>query len=323
LHSLLQRQLRRHVGLTAAEAIGLPAAEAIGLPAAEAIGPDSEASPQWQAFLAAVDDAYVSFDSDREMIERALELSSQELLQANVRLRAIFASIPDTLFVLHASGAIRDVKGARLRHCAIEPESMPGKNIAEVLGQLAGMVQPTVATVLQNGSPSVCEVVRMHGEHAHSYEGRITRLNADNVVLVLRDLTDGRRSGELLELNERRLNLLLANSSELVVVVSRDGVLQYASQSVERIMSLTPEDQLGLNVLSLIHPEDISVAVQALAAMIPGSPGVHPPIDIRLRHKSGHWIKFEAIGNNRLDDPAVNGIIINARPIADSTEAAA
>ena len=56
LHSLLRRQLRRHFG-------------------------GSESIPaEWQGFLAVVDDAYRQFDEDRRMLERTLELSSQELL---------------------------------------------------------------------------------------------------------------------------------------------------------------------------------------------------------------------------------------------------
>jgi len=44
----------------------------------------------WQRFIAAVNDAYVQFDADHAMLENALELSSQELLTANSKLRAVY-----------------------------------------------------------------------------------------------------------------------------------------------------------------------------------------------------------------------------------------
>src|SRR6266581_9401214 len=66
MHSLLKRQIRRHLG-----------------------SPDS--LPEvWQRFIAAVNDAYVQFDADHAMLENALELSSQELLTANSKLRAVY-----------------------------------------------------------------------------------------------------------------------------------------------------------------------------------------------------------------------------------------
>ena len=57
--SLLERQIRRHLGDPAA----LPA--------------------QWRDFLAAVDQAYDQADRDRRMIEHSLELMSQELTERN------------------------------------------------------------------------------------------------------------------------------------------------------------------------------------------------------------------------------------------------
>ncbi len=50
-------------------------------------GEPSAIPPQWQAFLDAVNTAYEQFDSDRTMVERSLELTSQELLLANAELR--------------------------------------------------------------------------------------------------------------------------------------------------------------------------------------------------------------------------------------------
>jgi diguanylate cyclase (GGDEF)-like protein/PAS domain S-box-containing protein len=62
LHSLLKRQLRRFIG-------------------------ETESLLQEQAdFLQAINDAYSQFDADRRMLEHSLELTSQELLEANAEL---------------------------------------------------------------------------------------------------------------------------------------------------------------------------------------------------------------------------------------------
>jgi PAS domain S-box-containing protein len=59
MHSLLARQLRRHFGA------------------------NFQPPPEWAAFLALVDQAYQQSDADRLMLERSLELSSQELIEAH------------------------------------------------------------------------------------------------------------------------------------------------------------------------------------------------------------------------------------------------
>ncbi len=38
---------------------------------------------------------------------------------------------------------------------------------------------------------------------------------------------------------------------------------------------------------------------------------------MRLRHADGTWRCFEAVGNNLLDDPGVEGIVINSRDITE------
>jgi signal transduction histidine kinase len=71
-HSLLARQIRRHFGSEE----GLSAA--------------------CRAFLDAVDDAYRQSDEDRAMLERSMDLSSQELLEANAALRQSLSRLEAT-----------------------------------------------------------------------------------------------------------------------------------------------------------------------------------------------------------------------------------
>ncbi len=86
LHSLLRRQIKRFK-----------------------IDPD-KLTEDVQKFLEAVNDAYKQSDSDRDMLERSLDLSSQELMQANSELRAVFMTFPDMFFRLDAEGRILDFK---------------------------------------------------------------------------------------------------------------------------------------------------------------------------------------------------------------------
>jgi len=66
-----------------------------------------EGAPDGAAdFFEAVNEAYHQFDDDRRMLERALELSSQELIQANNDLRGIFESTADGILVIDAAGRI-------------------------------------------------------------------------------------------------------------------------------------------------------------------------------------------------------------------------
>ncbi len=68
-HPLLVRQLKRHFQ-------------------------QLDAVPQdWQRFIEVIDGAYHEFDLDRGMLERALDLSSQELLQTNAAMRTVHGAL--------------------------------------------------------------------------------------------------------------------------------------------------------------------------------------------------------------------------------------
>ncbi len=57
-----------------------------------------------------MDAAYVQSDDDRRMLERSLDLSSQELLDANTDLRAVMESLLDLFFRLDHEGVILDFR---------------------------------------------------------------------------------------------------------------------------------------------------------------------------------------------------------------------
>ncbi len=97
-HSLLKRQLKRHLG-------------------------DTNSIPhEWQSFLEAVNTAYEEYDADRRMLERSLELSSQELLQRNSEMRAVYQAFPDLFFRLDTDGTILDYKAGSTADLYLSPE---------------------------------------------------------------------------------------------------------------------------------------------------------------------------------------------------------
>jgi signal transduction histidine kinase/DNA-binding response OmpR family regulator len=67
------------------------------------IGPAAALSPEVRALLAAVDEAYCQYDNDRRLTDRAMELSSNELMEANERLEAQNSRNTEVLGKLRAS----------------------------------------------------------------------------------------------------------------------------------------------------------------------------------------------------------------------------
>jgi PAS domain S-box-containing protein len=114
MHSLLRRQLKRYFG-----------------------DPDA-LPPQWQRFIAAVDDAYHQSDIDRGMLERSLELTSQELLQANSEMRAVY----ERLINSSVDGILAFDRDCRYTVWNPGMERIFGIEALQALGKFVGEVFP-------------------------------------------------------------------------------------------------------------------------------------------------------------------------------------
>ena len=136
--------------------------------------------------------------------------------------------------------------------------------------------------------------------------------NTTGLVGVGRDLTDRRQ-------RERRFQALVEESNDMITVVDADGVFQYQSPTVERILGYDPEETIGDVAWEYIHPDDRADMIEVLERGI-ADPAANPVVEYRVRHADGSWRWLEANGNNQLDNPAVEGYVINSRDITARKE---
>ena len=127
------------------------------------------------------------------------------------------------------------------------------------------------------------------------------------------------RTKEQLALQEARFRSLIQNSLDITAVLRPDGVAQFVTPSVERVLGYNPADFAGSNAFDLVHPDEReNVAARMTQAVGPsGKPAV---ISFRFRGKDGGWRVMEALARNLADSPEVGGIVINCRDVTERHE---
>jgi PAS domain S-box-containing protein len=115
---------------------------------------------------------------------------------------------------------------------------------------------------------------------------------------------------------EKYFRALTEHSLDIVAVLNRDGVLIYYSPSVTRLLGYSKDQLIGTQVFSLVHPEDVPTAKIALAQALT-DPDRTVRLELRVRHADGSWRHLEVAGQNRLEDPEIAALILNARDISD------
>jgi diguanylate cyclase (GGDEF)-like protein/PAS domain S-box-containing protein len=130
-----------------------------------------------------------------------------------------------------------------------------------------------------------------------------------------------KRAEEALRQSEGRFRSLIENASDIIVVLNADGTAHYVSPSIEQILGYEPDETIGRNISEFIHPDDLPNWISAFAHRLQHAGAAETPIEIRVRHKDGSWYVLEGRGNNLLHEPAVAGIVINARDITERKRA--
>jgi PAS domain S-box-containing protein len=151
-------------------------------------GNDFSIPAEWQGFVAAVDSAYAEFVGDYGLMERSMELSSQELLEANSQIRAILQAIPDMVFRLDRQGTILAVKGAGGE---AKKHELVGRSIQECWLNHAGH---EFLAVLRQVIDEKSVLSIEHSERADGVESfhevRLVPLLQDQALAIARDITD-------------------------------------------------------------------------------------------------------------------------------------
>ncbi|MBI5923669.1 MAG: EAL domain-containing protein [Betaproteobacteria bacterium] len=138
---------------------------------------------------------------------------------------------------------------------------------------------------------------------------------------LLSAMAEQKKTQEALQSSERRFRALIENASDITVVISENGQIKYVSPSVTRIAGYQPDELVGKIMLSLIHPDEQSVASSNFKKIVAAAPDAMSRVERRYRLKDGSWRTFEAVGKNLLADPAIAGIIINLRDITERKQA--
>jgi diguanylate cyclase (GGDEF)-like protein/PAS domain S-box-containing protein len=134
-------------------------------------------------------------------------------------------------------------------------------------------------------------------------------------ALSLREdaLVRERRAARLVE---ERYASLIANASDVIMTVSIDGALMFASPAAERTFGLRPDQLAGRNLLEVWSGDD-GERLEAFLGEVAASSGAPVgPVEIGIERGRDRLV-LEVVGSNLTKDPAVQGLALNFRDISE------
>jgi PAS domain S-box-containing protein len=257
--------------------------------------------------------------------------ADEELQKANRELRTLFKNMQEVFFsvdmenhqLLQISPACEQVYGYPQQDFIDNP-TLWFEMILEEDRQ--GILDND--SVLSTGR-SVINTFRSRDKNGHIkwLESKITpTLNKEGKLIrvdgTTSDITKRKQIEIALINSEYKFRSLIENNSDAIMIVDQYAVASYASNSLERVTGYTPEEVVGRSVLNFIHPEDLSIAHSNLDNVVV-NPGKTVSVNYRRLKKGGTYIWCEGTITNLLNEPAVNGIIVNFRDITERKNAEA
>src|SRR3989454_3901314 len=240
---------------------------------------------------------------------------------ADAELEALFAAINDVILVLDAEGRYVKIAPTNPSLLYRPAAELLGKMLREVFdGAQAEQFMEYIRTALETRTTVHFEYSLSIGGRDVWFSGAISPMGSDQVVLVGRDITEGKRAAERLRASEQRFRALVEHASDVITLLGPDGTVLYASQSTQPVLGYGATENVGRSAFELVHPDDRTQALELFGELMQ-RPGHLVKTELRALHKDGSWRHLEAVGVNRLDDPVIGAIVVNYRDITDRQRA--
>lgn len=136
-----------------------------------------------------------------------------ELKKSEAKTRAILSAVPDIMFQISRDGTYLGFYANRSSDLFLPPEKFVGRKIAEVMtSDLAELAMHHIARTLDSGAPQVFEYVLPMSDGVRHFEARMVTSGGDEVLTIVRDISDRRqaeaeREKLILELQEAVANI--------------------------------------------------------------------------------------------------------------------
>ena len=247
-----------------------------------------------------------------------------------VQLRAVQESLLDPSLVLRAvrrpDGSIVDFRCEDANEAACASLTVPrnelvGASLLETMSEALGtfFLEQCIDT-LESGEPLAFDDLRL----SDPVSGRVTRVDAravavgERVCFAWRDVTRRHDNDEALTESLDRYRLLAENSSDVVVLLTPVGIVDWVSPAVREMLGWSPEEMAGRPAADFVLGDDLEreLAFRPHPATVRDT-----TVEVRCRRAGGGTLWVSArIRNVSDDDGGPVGVIVSMRDVDEQVQ---
>lgn len=197
--------------------------------------------------------------SERKQAEEALRRSEAHY-------RALLNAIPDAMVRVARDGTYLGLKSPSDFGWFMEPDHLVGRSAYEVLPpELVDTMMNATHATLESGETQTLEYTVEAGGEIRYREARVVACGEDEVMSIMRDITDRKRSEEALRRSEAHNRAIIDALPDAVVRLSRQGVYLDVRTPADYEAFTAPEKLIGTSAFDVLPEHIVPLARQCIA----------------------------------------------------------
>ncbi|WP_158814422.1 PAS domain S-box protein [Methylocapsa sp. S129] len=235
-----------------------------------------------------------------------LKVIERRLAESEARYRGLVEDQSELVSLATPAGRLLFVNHAYARHYERQPDDMVGKSlfdfvpreahaaVAEHLRKVCGAdqsVEDENQVILPNGE---MRWIAWTNRALRDTEGKVTAVQS-----VGRDVEKRVVAERRLKESEARYRLLAEISTDMILLVRRDGTRFYASPACRTLLGYEPEEMLCISSQEAIHPDDVGFLEDQRAY----SDDEATAFNYRMRRKDGSYVWVESVSRAIAAEP--------------------
>ena len=141
------------------------------------------------------------------------------------------------------------------------------------------------------------------------------------ITLLVASVRLGLTIREAHSLKTARFRSLIDKTWDLITVIEADLRIAYITPSAQRVLGYAPDELESRRFTDLVHPDDSRTVIEHLVGLTDDHSDT-TVFEVRMRQANGEWRIVDWTAANLLDDPSVNGYVLNGGDVTEARQAA-
>ena len=232
--------------------------------------------------------------------------NAEAISSSEARTRALLQVIPDLMFRLDADGKFLEFYAANEQMLYAPAEQIVGHSLCELLPEpVASESLACVRRALESGTIQVHEYSLPVAPGHQYFEARHIAIGRhDEVLAIVRDITDRKLAERSLRASEQQYRMLLERASDAIIITDQAGRLVTVNRQACLLLGWDESELLTMEIADLV-PEAKERVSSYFGMLREGEP---IRIERKLRHRDGHWVDVE-VSITVMPNGKVQGIV--------------